>query len=397
MISFLRRLPGLLLCGSLGVVLLVVLLPIQQAEARSTTIPHRATLVLHGHGYGHGHGMSQYGAEGAARQGLGYRQIVDFYYPGTTWATVGGQVKVLISGDTTSDVVVSPVSGLQVRSLAKKKSWELAKAQPKATRWRIKPLAGGRSEVDYRTSGWHRFRLFAGDARFSAGARPVTLVLPNGSKVAYRGALRSVGGDTVNIVGLDSYLLGVVPAEVPALWHADAVRAQAVAARTYAAYERAHPLSGNYQICDTSSCQVYGGYSAEDPHSNAAVQTTKGQILTSQGAPAFTQFSSSNGGWTSAGAFSYLPAEQDPYDGWSGNPNHSWTAKVIDGDVERAWPSIGDLTSITLGNRDGHGQWGGRVGTVRLTGSRGSITVSGDDFRYLLGLRSSWFTVAKVS
>ena len=50
-------------------------------------MPRQASVTIHGHGYGHGHGMSQYGAEGAARQGLTYRQIVEFYYPGTTWGT----------------------------------------------------------------------------------------------------------------------------------------------------------------------------------------------------------------------------------------------------------------------------------------------------------------------
>ena len=58
------------------------------------------TVVLSGHGFGHGHGMSQYGAQGAAKQGLTYKQIIDFYYPSTTWSQVTGKVRVLISADT---------------------------------------------------------------------------------------------------------------------------------------------------------------------------------------------------------------------------------------------------------------------------------------------------------
>ena len=105
------------------------------------------------------------------------------------------------------------------------------------------------------------------------------------------------------------------------------MRAQAVAARTYAAYER-QELTG--PLCDTTSCQVYGGYSAEHPASNDAVAATAHLTLMHRGAPAFTQFSSSSGGWTSAGSKPYLPAKADPYDGWAGNPVHSWSARVSD-------------------------------------------------------------------
>ena len=88
--------------------------------------------------------------------------------------------------------------------------------------------------------------------------------------MAYRGALRSAtpaggGRDTVNVVGFDGYLKGVLPKEVVAsTWPVETLRAQAVAARTYAAYERAHvPAGRHYDLCDTAACQVYGGASAE--------------------------------------------------------------------------------------------------------------------------------------
>ena len=80
---------------------------------------------------------------------------------------------------------------------------------------------------------------------------------------------------TVNEVRLENYLRGVVPLEIPASWSLPAVQAQAVAARTYAAYERAHPRSSAYQLCDTSSCQVYGGYDAEHPAADRAIAATR--------------------------------------------------------------------------------------------------------------------------
>ena len=84
---------------------------------QSYWVPVDKRIVVHGHGFGHGHGMSQYGAWGAALQGLTHTQILDFYYPGTTWSEVRGKVRVLVSADTTPDLVVSPAAGLTLRDL----------------------------------------------------------------------------------------------------------------------------------------------------------------------------------------------------------------------------------------------------------------------------------------
>jgi SpoIID/LytB domain protein len=178
---------------------------------------------------------------------------------------------------------------------------------------------------------------------------------------------------------------------MPASWSAEALKAQAVAARTYALWSRDQDPNGAAQICDTSSCQVYRGYSAEDPRSNAAVDATPAQVLTYQGRPAFTQFSSSSGGWTSAGSRPYLVAEKDPYDGFAANPVHDWTLRLSAGRVAKAYPAIGRLKRLHVTSRDGHGQWGGRVVSLVLDGTRRDVTLSGDTFRARFGLRSSWF------
>ena len=134
--------------------------------------------------------------------------------------------------------------------------------------------------------------------------------------------------------------------------------------------------------------------SRADTSAPAAVDATAGKILLSGGEPAFTQFASSSGGWTSAGSVPYLPAREDPYDGWAGNPVHEWTVRLGDAALERAWPSIGDLTRIAVTSRDGNGVWGGRVRSVTLVGTEGRVVVSGDTFRSVLGLRSTWLTFA---
>ena len=81
-------------------------------------MPGDASITVDGLGFGHGRGLSQYGALARGRAGQDYREIVDFYYPGTTWATAAGSVRVLVSGDTTPDVVVDPRTGLTVRAVA---------------------------------------------------------------------------------------------------------------------------------------------------------------------------------------------------------------------------------------------------------------------------------------
>jgi SpoIID/LytB domain protein len=357
-------------------------------------VPGKAWITIKGHGYGHGHGMSQYGAEGAARQGLTYRQIAEFYYPGTTWGRAGGRIEVTLSAATADDLVVVDEPGLTLRDAGTGVTTVLP--DNKATRWRIRPApegSEGGDRVGFLTDRWHAFGTLSGPGAFSVPGGAVGLVTPVGVR-EYRGRLWSRPGttgrrDTVNVLRLESYLKGVVPLEMPALWSRHAVRAQAVAARTYAAYERAH-RSG--PICDTWSCQVYGGFSAEHPASNAAVDASAHEVLLADGEAAFTQFGSSSGGWTSAGSVPYLPAQEDPYDGWDGNANHTWSLRVQDGRLEAAWPAIGNLRRIEVTDRDGNGEWGGRVRSLTVVGDRGRVIVGGDTFRAVLGLRSPWVT-----
>jgi SpoIID/LytB domain protein len=357
-----------------------------------------STIEVDGHGYGHGRGMSQYGSEGAARAGLTSAQIMDFYYPGTTPGGTGGLIKVWITEDRDRVLTVVARRGLTVRDLATKKNRSLP--DNGAKKWRLSAGPGTKTKVAFFTNLWITWRTLRGDAQFSAGGRPVTLVLPGG-KVAYRGALASRAPKpgrpkrvTVNKLPLDSYLKGVVPRETITSWSPAALEAQAIAARTYAAYERANPVGTVSQICDTTSCQVYGGFSAEVASTNAAVKATRGQIrFDAAGHPAFTQFSSSNGGWSAAGTQPYLVAQQDPYDGWSGNPNTSWTLPLTAGNVEKSYPAIGTLTSIAVDTRTGNGEWGGRALDMTLTGTAGSVQTTGEEFRLRVGLKSSWFTM----
>jgi stage II sporulation protein D len=363
--------------------------------ASADEVPGALVYTVTGYGYGHGHGMSQYGAQGAAKQGLSWKQIVGFYYPGTHLGRARGPLKVLITADK-KDVVVDARDGLRLTRLAGRKSYHLDKVRPKATRWRIMPR-GSKSVISYRApgrSGWTKWTAFPGAAEFSAGNGPLTLRLPKRQSAEYRGALRSVEKHTVNVLSLDSYVRGVVPREVPAEWPAEAVRAQAVAARTYAAFERATATS-YYDICDTESCQVYGGVADEHPAATTAVRATRSRVLTYQGEPAFTQFSSSNGGYSTAGSQPYLVAQADPYEAASDNPNDPWTTTLTRAKIEKTWPEVGTLANLVF-SRDGlGGTFGGRVTYVTLSGTQGQVVkVTGDDFRFRLGLKSTWLQLS---
>lgn len=370
------------------------------AEARrvnqSWGVPGKAWITIEGRGYGHGHGMSQHGAEGAARRGLSAEQIVRFYYPGTRLGTVGGRMKVLLTADTTDDVEVLPRPDLRVRDVATRQVWVLP--ENGATRWRLTVDAQGRSVVQSLRGSWRTFRTLTGEGEFFARGAPVTLVTPSGT-ASYRGRLRAAAPsegsrarDTVNDVGLEAYLRGVVPREVPALWSPAAVQAQSIAARTYAAFERAHPKAAHYETCDTTSCQVYAGAGAEHPASDAAISATRRRGLFADDGPAFTQFHSSSGGWTAAGSRPYLRAQRDPYDEHPGNAVHAWRVRVTDVAFERAFPAIGNLRRLRVIARTGGGDLGGRTARMVVVGTRGRAVVSGTELRSRLGLRSDWFT-----
>lgn len=363
------------------------------AQARSTAEPPVSVagdITIIGNGFGHGRGMSQHGAQAAAGAGLDADQIMAFYYPDTAAGSFTGRVRVLITQDTDRNLIVRPSPGLTLRDLRDGASYLLPVGAAK--RWRL-GLLGGKVRVAYFGADgvWRPYRpggketlLGGGEFRSTSNLHKVLI---RGTDRRYRGWMRFTTQRTVNVVGIDGYLRGVVPSEMPTSWRTEALRAQSIAARTYAAFERAEKVNDTYQLFDDTRSQVYRGYDAEVASTNAAIVATAGKIRLSGGEPAFTQFSASNGGWSVNGGKSYLVAQADPYD----KAYRHWTKPLDRAALEKARPAIGTLQSITVLTRDGNGEWGGRVLTLRLNGSKGTATLAGTDFRTILGLRSNWF------
>lgn len=386
------------------------------AQASESHTPANGVFTFSGHGYGHGRGMSQWGAYGAAEQGLSSQSILAFYYPGTSYT---GQpntaIRVRLSTGRSSEVSVDAGAGMSliwrdgVLALPTKSSTGAS-----ILNWRLR-AAGGDLILDYVDSSaavWRQYSFVPGaEASFSSSNGSVFLNQPDFRRREYRGLVgaRNTGGNavlTVNTVPMEDYLRSVVPAEMPSSWPRAALEAQAVAARTYASFER-HSATGTTQTCDTTACQVYSGKSLyeaglsgrlvstyERATSDAAISATSNGVLVTGGpfTYAFTQFSSSNGGWSVSGPQPYLVARPDPYDGYIRNVANTWSADISTATVKRAYPSVGEPQRIVVLGRNGNGEWGGRVTQVRIEGTAGSVQVTGDALRSALGLRSTWWT-----
>lgn len=397
----LRRVIGSVLAlATIGTFAVLTALPAQADPAVSAK---SGSFTIRGAGWGHGWGMSQYGAYGAARKGLSWKQILAFYYRGTQLSTLPSstKIKVWITSDNDNSLRVLPASGLTVRDAAGHRY--AVPTGAKYTSWRISRSGAG-YRLSYRTSSGSYVTkstgLTTGTWSFATRSKIVKVVLPGGSVRTYRGTVALIknrsGGRTINNVLLEDYVKGVVPAEMPTSWAADALRAQAVAARSYAVRLRdfSNYYSG-FDICDTTACQVYGGAGRETRDGNAAVNATAGKIVSYRGNAALTQFASSNGGHGAQGDYPYLQAHPDPYDGVI--KSQAWTRTISARSISRAWPSVGTVKQLRITSRDGAGAWGGRVKTIKIIGTARTATVSGTTFQHVFGMRSSLYTIAGSS
>jgi len=332
-------------------------------------------LAISGHGWGHGLGLSQWGAYGYALHGFSFSRILAHYYPGTT---------------------LGPAPAHAVRVLltrARRVTLESAVA------WRAVDAAG------------KVFRLGPGPLVLTRAARvagkPVTLpiTLSAAAPIAvagkpYRGRIAvSLDGkalQVVDIVGLESYLKGVVPSEMPFDWPVAALEAQAVAARSYALANLVR--GGAFDLYDDTRSQVYGGIDAEMASTSAAVDATKGQVVLFDGAVADTLFFSTSGGRTASAAellgkpIPYLVSVPDPYDTTS--PFHDWGPVVFDvaavAKKLKVAPTFSDVV-VKAGPS-------GRVETLTVLGADGSeASFTGTQVRAALDLRSTWFSPTLLS
>jgi stage II sporulation protein D len=348
------------------------------AVSSAAPAPSRTVFVVDGGGWGHGVGMSQWGAYGQALEGRTHQKILATYYPGTKLVqTAPRTVRVLV------------VAAAKTLRIASKGPFKVRDATGATY-----PLPAGTVTLgpDLTLSLDGVETRLRGPLRLSpASASPL-----EAQGVGYRGQL-SVASDgkalqAINLVGLELYLQGVVPGEMPRAWPQEALQAQAVAARTYALVS---VVKGKpFDLYSDWRSQVYYGVDEESPSTTKAVKETRGQVLTYDGLPAQTLYFSSSGGRTRSaidvyGAdIPYLVAVDDPWDDVPGNPNHRWPAVALGGTkLAQAFGLTGSVVDVTveLGSDD-------RPDAIDVTTAAGvTKTVPARDVRTKLALRSTSF------
>jgi stage II sporulation protein D len=393
---------------------------------------HAASFRVTGKGWGHGIGMSQYGAKGYASRGWTYNNILAHYYQQTTLGSVASK-NVLVNVDPSANYGTGGNDGytksywtlrsgraggtLQVKDPVKAKYYKLL-----PDRWyKFQTVLAGQISIaliDMSTGAQAKdasgtaIPLFTGASVdvYDTNASPLIHVAERTGgnayyNVRYRGFMRlSKSGyqmKLVNVVPLQHYLYGVVPRESPSSWPAEALKAQAVAARSYA-----YPSGG--EIYCTTSSQVYMGHSSGVPGgttklheattSNAAVDATNGKVVKYGSTIVKTFFFSNSGGhtanigdvWSGSAAAPYYTGVVDPYEGLP------------------AWTPV-DYTGLAIGQKLGVAAavtavagWdraaSGYVRSVSLKFSDGlTRTYSGGTFRTKLGLKSTKFYVTPLA
>jgi SpoIID/LytB domain protein len=410
------------------------------ADASTSLTPVSGSITFYGRGYGHGVGMSQYGARGRALAGQDVATILAHYYQGTSLSTI----------DPETPIRVRVLSGWKAASdrplviYGRKAPWTIDGIDatfPADARLTLRPTIAtidGATSVSWRLqvedSGSivlerpmnHSFRV----RPTMVGGR-VELSSKPSSFDTYRRVLRVFPKSTaptvtvVNELKLETYLRGVVPAEMPSTWPATALEAQAVVARSFAAV-RLRPGVGKYDVGDDTSWQVYHGSLAERSSATDAIATTAGQVVMSGSSIANTLYHSTGGAATennedvfvsasgdpAASPVSYLrgSSDRDPegtsYD--AGSPYATWQTATYTITQLSSWlatdsrTSVGTLTGIDLSDRG----VSGRLISIKLVGTKATRTVSANLLRSVFNanrptgdpsLRSTLFYLTPLS
>jgi stage II sporulation protein D len=377
---------------SLLPVCLAALLATVTAFALAPAAPGASRLVIRGAGFGHGIGMSQYGAYGFAEKGFDHGAILRHYYSGTQIGQLagGGEVRVLLK--TASRIVFGSASRVAGGR----------RLEPSQRYIATRGLSGA---VVLRGSSGRELGTYASPLAVEGGPGGLRVFGKSGNAAVdgrYRGNLEirasSLGGvSAINAIDIDSYVRGVVAGEMPSHWPQEALRAQAVAARTYA-LATSKDGDGFDQYADTRS-QVYNGIAGETGPTDEAVAATAGEIVAYDAKPIVTYYFSTSGGRTEnienvfigAAPAPYLVSVDDPYDDVS--PRHTWVRRMSLGAAQRRLGSLvkGSLQRIRVLRR-GRSP---RVVSAQVVGTGGRASVSGPTLRRKLGLYDTWarFTV----
>ncbi len=340
--------------------------------ADSTT--GEAVFAISGRGWGHGVGLSQWGAYGQAKAGRTYDQILAHYYFGTK-----------LGRATKSEVRVLLAEG--------KRAVTVQSAAP----FRVQDAAGVVTKLPAGAL------ILSPQLKLPTAVKPSTgplVVLPGKQSLSlegqpYRGKLEiaAAGGylRVVNYVGLEAYIAGVVADEMPSTWPVEALKAQAVAARTFAL--KSIVKGKPFDLYSDVRSQVYGGVESEEDAATKAIQATTGQVVMYGGQLITAFYSSSSGGKTASAAdvfgtpLPYLVSRPDPWD--KASPNHRWGPVLLGARTLQSKLGVEarvlDASAVPTPS--------GRIRNLTLRTASGTTSVPSSLIRTALGLRSTWINV----
>jgi SpoIID/LytB domain protein len=370
-----------------------------------------------GSGFGHGVGMSQWGAYGLARMGWTHRRIVKHFYRGTRVQRLRDPVRKIRVGLTWDRAMIHVrAQDGPVRLWVGRPGGRRVGRIPSGRTWTVRATSSGFAVRDHEGSmvggdtwGGASFDLIA---TLERGAKAF---VPEADAVYGNGFAYSRGHLEFNLyrrggswkerlvlpVAFEQYLYGL--GEMPSSWPAAALRAQAVAGRTFATYavKRSGPRAEcNCDITDGANDQVYVGFNKEGgPDGNrwvAAVNGTRGQVITHGGNVIQAFFAASDGGHSDAvedvwhggdDAFAvpYLRAECDPGESTPSNPWIDWQKSFTAADLtSRLSPYTGSVGTVAGFRRVRRGD-GGRIITASVHGTAGSAVITGSELRWAIG------------
>jgi SpoIID/LytB domain protein len=383
-------------------------------------------VTIYGKGWGHGIGLSQWGAQGWAEGAAGPRltgeEIVAKYFPSAILASqpITQPFRVLLSAPSTGCVSRTIANVARMRSAGGMRLvnnadptivyGETASNQP------LRFWNDGGSLV-VRNDSNNQVVFFGADTVMLVPKQSWDPIYIDQKDLSYRGSIRvglREGGNlqVVNFVSSDDYMRGALPGEMPSHWEFEALRAQAIAARTYAAWRQSTAGDRVWDVRDDTADQCYGGYTFESPRTTAAVDATAALILKYDGKPIRALYSSASGGisenvgcvldaervgdtWGCAKGWPYLQVTEDPaetaaYDKRGGMPHTLWsqwfsTKEIRKQILEDYAVDIGSFISMEFNESPG-----GRPISVRVRGSSATVDLKGDRFlRITLGLKST--------
>jgi stage II sporulation protein D len=211
----------------------------------------------------------------------------------------------------------------------------------------------------------------------------------------YRGEVdlvrESSGISVINRLNIEDYLASVIGKEMYNTWPQEALKAQAVASRSYAVFKLQRPKSKLFDVLDTTTSQVYVGLEGEANSTQEAVKATAGQVLMYQGKVIEAVFHSSSGGHTEnsenvwQNIVPYLRGVED-FD--QSSPSYQWTLNLTAPQLRQRIPGVGDVLSMMPAKSSSTG----RILMLKVQGTKGERLIKGTEVRKALGLKSTLFT-----